>query len=144
MENQVNLLGGKQIKKKVSLGGQSEFKVIQMDSAELADELSFLKEMNPNQAEYVGAFEQSVESDMQILQLKASEQGPLKKVVYERDGDQFKTIQIVFHENKDVYVHHRDVEMEFKRGAISKIGIEGYQKMMFKDTVKFGISIEIN
>lgn len=144
MKDQIERLGKVSINKKVSLGEESEFKTFEMDSALWAEELSFLKEINPNQPEYVGAFEKSTEGNYQTLTLGEGENGALKKVKYDLKEDDYGSIQATFHEDKDVYVHHREIKMNFERGLLNSIQINGYQKMMFKDTVRFGIALEVN
>ncbi len=142
MQEQVAALGNTKIKKTVWLEGQSEVKVQDMDSSRWAEELSFMKEINPNQPEYVGAFEKSREGDLQVLTLGENESGPLKKVRYTKKGDGFERIHATFHEDKDVYVHHRDIKLSFEKGKLSSLNIDGYQKMMFKDTVRFRIEVK--
>jgi hypothetical protein len=144
MKVQIELLGKKSIKKEVWLEGQSETKTLEMDSTTWAKELSFLEEVNPNQPEYVGAFEKEKEDEKEILSLGAAERGAIKKVSFSKENDAFETIQISFHEDKDVYVHHREIEMNFKDGVLSTLKIDGYQKMMLKDTVRFRVNVAVN
>ena len=144
MKEQVALQGKTKIKKTVWLEGQSEARVLEMDSTKWAEELTFLKEINPNQPEYVGAFAKSKEGESQILTLGSEESGPLKEVKYLTDGDNYERILASFHEDKDVYVHHRDIELSFEEGKLSSLNIDGYQKMMFKDTVRFRIALKVN
>lgn len=144
MQEQVAALGNTKIKKTVWLEGQSEVKVQDMDSSRWTEELSFMKEINPNQPEYVGAFEKFREGDLQVLTLGKNESGPLKKVRYTKMGNDFERIHVTFHEDKDVYVHYRDIELSFEEGKLSSVNIDGYQKMMFKDTVRFRIALKVN
>ncbi|WP_420317171.1 hypothetical protein [Ekhidna sp.] len=144
MNQQVEALAESSIQKEVWLEGKNEVQALEMDSIMWADELFFLKEVNPNQPEYVGAFEKSIEYDFQVLELKEEESGPLKKVKYLQRNGSYQLIQITFHEDKDVYVHHRDIEMDFKEGVLNSLLINGYQKMMFKDTVRFGVKLVVN
>lgn len=144
MKDQVDLLGNTKITKEVRLERQNEVKVMEMDSTAWASELSFLKEINPNQPEYVGVFETSEESNYQILRLKSEESGALKQVKYAKSGAIYEKILATFHEDKDVYVHHRNIEMNFDEGILHSLKIDGYQKMMFRDTVRFSISIRLD
>ena len=143
MTQQVEILGQTKIKKVVWLEGQSEVQEMTMDSANWAKELSFLKEINPNQPEYVGAFEKSTEDNYQILTLGPDERGALKQVKYTYTEGEYHSILATFHEDKDVYVHHRDIEMNFEKGILNSLSIDGYQKMMLKDTVRFGINVNV-
>ncbi|WP_421763824.1 hypothetical protein [Ekhidna sp.] len=144
MVDQVDFLENKGIRKTVWLEGESETKTIDMDSAKWADELSFLQELNPNQPEYVGAFIKSNEAGYQVLTLGEKESGALKKVKFSRKNDWYSSIQITLHEDKDVYIHHREIEMSFEGGVLNSLQIDGYQKMMLKDTVRFGVEISVD
>lgn len=144
IKKQADLLGNTRIKKTVRLEGQREIQVLDMDSAKWVDELSFLKEINPNQPEYVGAFTKETDGNQTLLTLGPDEKGELKKVSYVKIGDIYSAINATFHEDKDVYVHHRDINVTFRNGLIQSVEINGYQKMMLKDTVRFGIALEVN
>lgn len=144
MKAQVNALANAKIKKTVWLEGKSEVQVLKMDSARWTDELSFLKEINPNQPEYVGAFEKSTEDNYQILTLGPDERGALKQVKYTHTEEEYHSILVTFHEDKDVYVHHREIEISFEKGVLNSLRIDGYQKMMLKDTVRFRIELVVN
>lgn len=144
LSDQVALLGKQQVKKEVWLDGKSEIRVIKMDSASWTQELSFLKEINPNQPEYVGAFQKSGDELNQTLTLVVGENGALKKTSYSKSDIGYQQINAIFHEDKDVYIHHREIELKFQNGLLSSLQIDGYQKMMFKDTVKFRIKLQTN
>ncbi len=144
MTGQVELLRNSGVEKHVWLEGKSETKILKMDSASWAKELSFLKEINPNQPEYVGAFEISGDGSNKTLTLADGENGALKSTSFIRHGAEFKRISATFHEDKDVYVHHREIELNFIEGVLNSLSIDGYQKMMFKDTVRFRIKVEVN
>lgn len=144
MLNQSDALRNHDAKKRVWLDGKSETKVLKMDSTKWAKELSFLKEINPNQSEYIGAFQKSGDEFNQTLTLAAGESGSLKKTSFSKSDIGYEKISATFHEDKDVYIHHREIELNFENGLISSLQINGYQKMMFKDTVRFRISILLN
>lgn len=141
--NQVQMLRQTKIKKEVWLEEQREVKMIEMDSAKWAEELSFLKEINPNQPEYLGAFSIEMNGNQTQLTLSPDEKGELKKVSYVKIGDIYSALYATFHEDKDVYIHHRDISISFQDGLIQSVEIKGYQKMMFKDTVRFGIELGV-
>ncbi|MEQ9466935.1 MAG: hypothetical protein RLN88_05950 [Ekhidna sp.] len=144
MKDQVELLGEGKIEKQVMLGDEQETQFIMMDSTRWVEELSFLKEINPNQPEYVGTFEKSEEGNTQTLSLGANESGALKKVIYAKDEDGYTSIEATFHEDKDVYIHHREIKLNFEKGILSSYQINGYQKMMMKDTVRFGVELKVD
>ena len=144
MSEQVELLGNSRIKKEVWLDGQREIRVLEMDFTRWTEELSFLKEINPGQPGYVGVFVKSGDELSQTLNLAEGENGSLKKVSFSKNDGTYENIEVSFHENKDVYVHHREIALNFEKGKLSSYQINGYQKIMFKDTVRFRISIEVN
>ena len=143
MKDQVELLRNKKMRKEVWLDGKSEIQVLNMDSAKWAKELSFLKEINPNQPEYVGAFEKVEDEKSQTLTLASGEKGALKKTTFSRDAESFSQISATFHENKDIYIHHREIDLRFEDGILKSLKIDGYQKIVFKDTVKFRVALEV-
>lgn len=138
-QNQADLLVGKKLRKEVWLEEESEEQVLTMDSASWEKELSFLEEINPNQPEYVGAFGESSDQGKLMLTLDVGERGVLKMLEFE-STDEISSIKATIHEDKDVYVHHREIELKFSNQILSSYSIEGYQKIMLKDTVRFKIS----
>ena len=144
MNTQVTLLANRKVRKTVTLGGDSEVKVLKLDSVKWTKELAFLKEINPNQPEYIGAFVKSGDASNQTLTLAAGENGALRSTSYAKSEAGFERISAVFHEDKDVYIHHRDIQLAFDDGVLHSVLIDGYQKMMFKDTIRFKIEIEVN
>lgn len=142
-KDQVKRLGSSSVEKSVSLDDQKETQLLEMDSVGWAEELSFIREMNPNQPEYVGAFKSNTSESRWSLQLKEGESGILKKLVFYPNKKQPSNISATIHEDKDVYVHHREVSISLENDKIISFVLEGYQKMMFKDTVRFSIHAEV-
>lgn len=138
-QDQVVLLGSKAMTKEVALNEKKEVKTIQMDSAAWRDELSFLEDINPNQSEYVGVFDKSTNGDETSLTLKAGEKGILKSLILTTADGIYTSIQATVFEDKDVYIHSRDIALSFDNGVLASYQIEGYQRMLFSDTVRFSI-----
>ncbi len=138
LTNQISLLDGNDLNKEVWLDGKTESKQLQMDSAGWNDELSFLKEINPNQTEYVGAFEESETGNSLVLKLQEGEKGSLTYFSRTSD-DALLSITATIHEDKDVYIHHKEVEVNLVNGKIIDYQIIGYQKILLKDTIRFRI-----
>ena len=137
--SQAILLGDHSLEKSVTLDAKQETIRFEMDTIKWKKELSFFQEMNPNQPEYVGAFHKREEENTTTLSLKEGEKGILKLLLFTEDEDSYSSITATIHEDKDVYVHHREVEVKLNNGLIQSFVINGYQKMMLKDTVWFGI-----
>lgn len=144
LENQVALLGNQGARKEVLLDTSSEVKSMEMDSVRWTKELEFLLELNPNQSGYSGAFNITSEDELELLTLKPGEKGALKKIRIQKEGKNFKSLEATYHEAKDVYTHHREVMMQFKNGMLNEYTIDGYQKMLFKDTIRFRITITLD
>ena len=140
---QIQSLTSSMLNKEVWLDGISEARTLTMDSTQWAKELSFLKEINPNQPEYVGAFSKSIEGTKTILSLNPGEGASLKELSYDQQAGVFSIIRAIIHEDKDVYVHHREIEVFFQNGLLSKYQINGYQKIVLKDTIEFRIKGKI-
>ncbi len=137
---QAVLLHENTLLKKVQLDDQSEEKSFSMDSVEWMEELAFLEELNPNLPEYIGAFDvEDLDNGVSLI-LKKGEKGILKKLSITNSGNAFSSIIGVVHEDKDVYTHHRNIEVQFSNGKIKSYEIIGYQKILLKDTVNFKIS----
>lgn len=130
---------GNQLTKEVWLDGISETKVLKMDSTSWSNELSFLQEINPNQTEYIGAFSGSELPEGKNLTLGKKEKGSLKNFSYIKRNGKITSINAIIHEDKDVYVHHKEVNVRFKDDRITNFQIDGYQKIMLKDTIRFRV-----
>ena len=144
MVEQVKMLNGKSIEKTVSLNEKSESHTTTFDSLQWLNELDFLKEINPNQSKYVGAFEKIDNGYDVILNLKEKEKGILKYLKYAVTNRQFDYISATLHEDRNVYVHHQEISMKFVNNELSTYEINGYQKMILQDSVKFSIKGRIN
>lgn len=141
---QTQSLASHKLKKEVWLDGKNEVKMLDMDTTEWKKELSFLKEINPNTPEYVSAF-RKVENESEIqLKLSSGEKGELKMLTYSLNDDGFTIIKATIHEEKEVYVHHRDFDLSFEKGLLKSYEITGYQKIVLKDTIEFKIVGSIN
>lgn len=137
---QAGILGNASMEKTVMLDGQSEIMVLSMDSLKWRKELSFFNEMNPNQPEYVGAFLVNRNEERAAFDLKSNENGILKQLTLENAASEYTRMTAVIHEDKDIYVHHRDINVSISNGQIDSFTITGYQKVILKDTVWFSIS----
>lgn len=130
------------MEKEVTLDGKTERQMLVLDTVSWKKELSFLKEINPSLPEYVGAFKKSSADQTTHLVLKEGEKGSLKAFSYKKENNTLK-IRATIHEDKDVYVHHREVVANFREGLLENYSIEGYQKIMLKDTMDFKITAKV-
>lgn len=141
--DQYRALANSGLRKEISLDLKVSKKQFEMDTALWKKELSFMLEMNPNQPEYLGAFNKSEEGSETRLVLKEGENGILKELVLRSSNSNYTNILATIHEDKDVYVHHRDIELLFENGLVSRFEIAGYQKVLLKDTIEFKIAGQV-
>lgn len=141
---QYRTLGERTLEKTVSLDSEKELNSLKLDSLKWKEELSFLVEINPNKPEHIGAYNLTDQANGLTLELIEGEKSDLQKINIKYDGDDYQSIGATIHEDKDVYSHHREIEVFFENGYIKSWEISGYQKMMFKDTVRFGITGKVN
>ncbi len=139
LSNQHSLLSDQQLSKEVWLDGESETRLLQLDSAGWAEELAFLQEVNPNQSGYVGAFDESTKDNELVLKLKMDENGSLRNFSFTKESGNV-LIAATIHEDKDVYVHHKEIQINLFDRKILDYEIEGYQKILLGDTIRFRIS----
>lgn len=141
--DQYRTLANSSLMKEVSMGPDGETKQFEMDTSRWKKELSFMLEMNPSQPEYLGAFERSEEGSSTKLVLKEGESGILKELVLRSSNSGYTSILATIHEDKDIFTHHRDIEIIFENGLISQFEITGYQKVLLKDTIEFKIAGQV-
>ncbi|MEQ9402373.1 MAG: hypothetical protein RIM99_02205 [Cyclobacteriaceae bacterium] len=139
LKNDASVPFGKSLNKDVRLDGETESGSLEMDSAKWKKELSFIQEINPNQPGYVGAFERIRSDNKDELILKEGEKGSLKKLTVERSEKGISSLEAIIHEDKDVFVYHKEIKIHFNDGLISSYEIDGYQKILMKDTIRFRI-----
>jgi len=138
-KDQIQKLNSRGLIKEVSLDAQNEKHTFQMDTTRWAKELSFFEEIDPNQPQYVGVFEVIENEDQIELTLKKGEKGMLQYLIISKSEDGFKSIDAIWHEEKDVYIYYQEIQVSFRNNLMDNFEIRGYQKMMFKDTVRFSI-----
>ena len=134
---------GARLEKVVQLGKERESKTLDMDSVGWKKELAFLEEINPNRPEYVGAFIEESSANSLSLTLKPEEKGSLKKLSYVKESGYIISLQATVHENKDVYVHHKEIKIQFNNGVITSYQVHGYQKTLIKDSTFFSVDGKI-
>ncbi|MEP1115901.1 MAG: hypothetical protein ABJL37_11765 [Ekhidna sp.] len=142
--SQAEKLSSSSLRKQVRLDDKSEIQSFQFDTLQWEEELSFFKEMNPSQPEYVGVFDKEVKGNEVRFTLKEGEKGILKKLLLVKKGGQYSSISATIHEDKYVYIHHREVEVTLKDEVITSFDIQGYQNVILQDTVRFGINGKVS
>jgi hypothetical protein len=127
------------IKKEVWLDNQAEKMTLNPTDEEWEKELAIFKEIDPQLSDYTGAFIEEINGDQTTLTLKEGENGSLKKASFMINDGQVTSIKAEVHEDKQVYIHHKSIQVLFRDNNIKTYRVDGYQKMLFKDTVFFKI-----
>lgn len=126
--------------KEVWLDEKSELLTLTPDTAAWKKEFDFLNEINPNQPEYTGAFNiLSSSEDQLILALKEGEKPPLQELSLTKKGEN-RVLKARVLEEKQLFTLEKSISVVFEDGKIQKYRIEGYQKILLKDTARFRIS----
>ena len=141
---QCNKLQDRSMTKEVMLGGETETLTLTIDSIRWKKELSFLEEINPRKPEYVGVYEVTEDANELTLKLGNGEKAVLKWLSIQSDETGNKKISATIHESKEIFTHHREVELTLSDGLISEWRIDGYHKMLISDTVRFRIIGSVN
>jgi len=134
---------GASINKVVSLDGIKEEIKITPDSTQWNDELDFLNAINPNKPEFKGSFDVVEKEGGILVTLKTGEKHSLQQLSYSKEGEN-ETLKALIQEDKQIFSLEKRVKINFAGGLISNYKIEGFQKILLKDTTKFMIKVEIN
>lgn len=130
------------MQKTVSLGEETDQTSMTPDSATWVREIAFLKELNPNQRGYVGAFTKEENERSVRLTLAPNEKGSLKELHIEKEGNDITALYGVIFEDKGIYSHQRKIEVAFIDGMITGYKVMGFQKIIMKDTIFFSIEVK--
>ncbi len=121
------------------------------DSLGWKDELAFFNKMNINKPVLQGVYKESVENDVNsnlkvksfIPQHGADVEVQYLKLYYLNELSNLKKIEALYLENNPIYKSERKFTLLFeeKSGSslIDRFFVEGSQKMILKDSVKFKI-----
>ncbi len=142
LDKQISLLNGKTLAKRVSLGSVVEVDTFQMDTDKWKQELSFFKDINPNLPDYTGVFEMTDTELLTSLRPKEGEDASLKMLTILREGSK-RSIKATLHQEAPIYTHHQNINVLFEEGAIRSYQVDGYQKILLQDTIKFSITCDI-
>jgi hypothetical protein len=139
LKSQIELLQNSNLQKEVWLNGEGELQELKMDSLGWVKELSFLDEINPNLPEYVGAFDVIETDTLLVLKLGEKESGSLTEFARAKHNDEISYLIATIHEDKDIYIHHKKIYIAFIQNKLSEYYINGYQKILYKDSITFRI-----
>lgn len=121
------------------------------DSLGWKDELAFFNKMNINKPVLQGVYKESVENDINsnlkvksfIPQQGADVEVQYLKLYYLKELNDLKKIEALYLENNPIYKSQRKFTLLFEeksgQAVIDRFFVEGSQKMILKDSVKFKI-----
>jgi len=125
------------------------------DSIGWKDELAFFNKMNINKPVLQGVYTESVENDANSnLKVKSFIPAPgadvevqYLKLYYLNELSNLKKMEALYRENNPIYKSQREFTLFFEErsgaAVIDKFLVEGSQKMILKDSVKFKIEGQI-
>lgn len=131
------------INKTVKIGEEVEQQSVQFDSLGWTKELSVFSQMDPNKPSNVNAFMvQRSGSKVTFSRKDPSEQGLLLlSLTY--NGDDLVALSGTHFSETSVYIMEQELSMSIANDRISTYNIQGFQKMIYMDSTKFDVSVQI-
>ena len=138
--------------KSANIDDKAESSTVKFDTTGWKKELAMFLAMDINKAALVGAYEKS-ETPTAIgknisYKLKPGEDSGVKWIQLEQDstGNVF-LFKALFEEDNALYQNRRELTARFevteKRSVLNSYKVEGYQKIIMKDTVKYSIEARL-
>ncbi len=150
--NQVTALAKHQLNKSVSIGSATDQTSFTPDSLQWANELDVFRQLGQvNKASFRDAYVVSdirdTNSNLMVREFKAQRPVPvtLMRVYYLRTPDDVGKIEATLVEENTLYSDTRRMILELERShLLHRYRVEGYQKMVMDDSVRFVIAGEIS
>ena len=122
------------------------------DSAQWVNELAVYRHLDViNKPIYVDAYrvaeEQDANSNLKVRAFNALKNVPLKslRIYYQDTADKVRKIEASLDEQNSLYYTSRKFSIELDdQMTLSRFSIQGTQKMILRDSVKFSISTKVN
>ena len=143
VEKQSKFLGRKGLKKTMWLNNKEEKTIQSMSVDTWKNELSFFKEIDPYQKKYMGTFKKNKNDSLLILNLKPDEKGILKRFEHSTSHQGIRNIKATTHEEQMLYIYHCEFEITLKNDTLADYSINGYQKILLKDSIHFKVFGEV-
>lgn len=144
LDNQIVVLSGRnyQLKKTVRIAEANESHTFDPDSTDWKKHLDILKKFSPAIPSLVGSFEINRVGESEVYTLKENAKSDLKYFSIVSSGSNM-VIEGTVLESRTIYEDFRKVEILFEDKILSKFKLEGYQKMILKDTIYYTIEAEV-
>lgn len=145
---QISALEKLELTKSVSIDGREEQTRFIPDSLQWANELDIFRQLDQvNKASvrdaYVVTDIRDTNSNLMVREIKSQREVPVSmlKLYYLRTPGDIRKIEATFREENALYNNSKRMVLEFERNhRLRRYGIEGSQKMVMKDSVRYSIS----
>lgn len=147
IQKQIDLLSNQSlwIEKKIYLDGKQQ--EISTDSINWAKELALFKEADLNSPSLVGNYDIKEDKQARTLTYLAKEDRlKVREIQLVLGGDRnieninIEEVKIVYAENNQLYEISRKMNMKIKNGQLHAYTIQGFQKVVFKDSMVYEIN----
>ncbi|MEI9919226.1 MAG: hypothetical protein WDO14_10560 [Bacteroidota bacterium] len=148
---QIKSLPGNTLKKSVEIGGKKDEISFKPDSLQWSNELDIFRQLDQvNKASFLDAYVVSdirdTNSNLTIREIKANRLVPVSLIrfYFLRTPKDLRKIEAAWTEENALYKNDRTMVLELnERHLVSHYRIEGTQKMVMSDSVKFLITGEV-
>lgn len=144
IDDQVTILGSEtwHVNKEVLVNEAKDQLQQQLDSAALKGELAIFSAFDPGKSQFKNAFDITESAGVTIYTKKDSERQSLKWVEVEGSGDDLRiTAEIL--EETSIYTNQKKMDLRIQSGILQSYALQGYQKMLFRDTTFFEMTATI-
>lgn len=138
--------------KSANIDDKTESSTVKFDTTGWKKELSMFLAMDINKAALVGAYEKS-ETATELgknvsYNLKSGEEGGIKWIQLEQDSSgNVYLFKALFQEDNALYQNRRELTARFEvaedQSVLSSYKVDGYQKIIMKDTVNYTIEARL-
>ncbi|MEO9475501.1 MAG: hypothetical protein ABJG41_08200 [Cyclobacteriaceae bacterium] len=126
------------LKKTIIVGEEKETKTFDPDSLGWAEHLDILVDFTPADPAFVGAFDVKEVDGKTLYAVKPGLKVPLKSFEVGVVG-KGENISAVLKNDKSVFSDYKKMTLRFRDDRLAFFKVEGFQKMMLKDTVFYTI-----
>ena len=126
----------RKIEKEVSIDGESETLSIEPDTAIWRSELLVFEPFDPGKARFANAFQVTELKGGVRYEKKPDEKQSLQWVEVFQEGDDL-SFRAEIIEEASIYTLKKKVAFEIRSGILTNYALEGYQKMLLRDTSFF-------
>jgi hypothetical protein len=150
VNSQVQSLGNHELVKTVEINGKQEQTRFVPDSLQWTNELDIFMQIDQvNKASFRDAYivsdSRDTNSNLTLREIKAQRETPvpLMRLYYLNTPSDLWRVEATLQEENALYVNERKMVLEFEGQKLHRYSIEGVQKMVMDDSVKFAIRGQI-